>query len=59
LEEQLQERPDLFAAIPEVGAFNTIRSELSPNGPGNIPEFGTVKDKTEFKRCRNGFVSSY
>lgn len=46
----ITERPDLFAAaIPEVVAFNTIRSELSPNGPGNIPEFGTVKDKTEFK----------
>lgn len=46
----ITERPDLFAAaIPEVGSFNTIRSELSPNGPGNIPEFGTVKDKTEFK----------
>lgn len=23
--------------------------ERSPNGPANIPEFGTVKDETEFK----------
>ncbi|WP_264551828.1 prolyl oligopeptidase family serine peptidase [Flavobacterium sp. N2038] len=46
----ITERPDLFAAaIPEVGSFNTIRSEVSPNGPGNVPEFGTVKDPTEFK----------
>lgn len=46
----ITERPDLFAAaIPEVGAFNTIRSETSPNGPANIPEFGTVKDPVEFK----------
>ena len=32
-----------------MGAFNTIRSETSPNGPANIPEFGTVKDPIEFK----------
>lgn len=46
----MTERPDLFAAaIPEVGALNTLRAEMSPNGPGNVPEFGTVKDETEFK----------
>ncbi|MBV8245405.1 MAG: S9 family peptidase [Candidatus Eremiobacteraeota bacterium] len=43
-------RPDLFAAaIDEVGASNTMRSEFSPNGPPNIPEFGTVKDETGAK----------
>ncbi|MES2811283.1 MAG: prolyl oligopeptidase family serine peptidase [Bacteroidota bacterium] len=46
----MTERPDLFAAaIPEVGCLNTVRMENSPNGPGNTPEFGTVKDETEFK----------
>ena len=44
----LTERPDLFAAaIPEVGCLNTMRQEFSPNGPVNIPEFGTVKDSVE------------
>jgi len=46
----MTERPDLFAAaIPEVGCLNTVRMENSPNGPGNVPEFGTVKDEKEFK----------
>ena len=45
----LTERPDLFAAaIPEVGCMNPLRMENSPNGPGNIPEFGTVSDEKEF-----------
>lgn len=46
----MTERPDLFAAaIPEVGCLNTVRAENSPNGPGNVPEFGTVKKEDEFK----------
>jgi len=44
----MTERPDLFAvAIPEVGCLNTLRGEESPNGPVNVPEFGTVKDSVE------------
>jgi prolyl oligopeptidase len=44
----MTERPDLFAvAIPEVGVMNTLRAEESPNGPVNVPEFGTVKDSVE------------
>ncbi|MGQ1786827.1 prolyl oligopeptidase family serine peptidase [Saccharicrinis sp. GN24d3] len=44
----MTERPDLFAtAIAEVGCMNTMRGEFSPNGPVNIPEFGTVKDSVE------------
>jgi|WetSurMetagenome_2_1015567.scaffolds.fasta_scaffold00003_260 prolyl oligopeptidase len=44
----MTERPDLFAAvIPEVGCLNTVRAEESPNGPVNVPEFGTVKDSVE------------
>ena len=44
------ERPDMFAAaIGEVGLFNTMRFELTSNGPGNDIEFGTVKKEDEFK----------
>jgi prolyl oligopeptidase len=46
----ITERPDLFgAAIVNVGMANALRSEFSPNGPVNTPEFGTVKDETELK----------
>lgn len=45
----MTERPDLFAAvIPAVGCLNPLRAEASPNGPVNVPEFGTVKDSLEF-----------
>ena len=44
----MTERPDLFAAaIPQVGCMNPVRAEESPNGPVNVPEFGTVKDSVE------------
>jgi len=44
----ITERPDLFgAAICNVGCANAMRMEFAPNGPGNIPEFGTVKDSVE------------
>ena len=46
----ITERPDLYAAaICEVGVANSLRAEFSPNGPGNIAEFGTVKDSIECK----------
>ena len=46
----LEERPDLFAGvIDEVPAANPLRQEFSPNGPGNIPEFGTVADAQGFR----------
>lgn len=46
----MTERPDLFAAaMPQVGVLNATRSEYSPNGPVNVPEFGTVKNPEE---CR-------
>ncbi|MBX0292332.1 prolyl oligopeptidase family serine peptidase [Hymenobacter sp. HSC-4F20] len=46
----MTERPDLFAvAMPEVGCLNAVRMENSPNGPVNVPEFGTVQKEEECK----------
>ncbi|MBV8326377.1 prolyl oligopeptidase family serine peptidase [Chryseobacterium sp.] len=46
----ITERPDLFkAAIVEVGMTNMLRFENTPNGEGNIKEFGTSKNPDEFK----------
>ena len=44
----MTERPDLFAAaIPLVGCLNPLYAEESPNGPVNVPEFGTIQDSVE------------
>jgi prolyl oligopeptidase len=44
----ITERPDLFrAAICNVGCANAMRMEFAPNGPVNIPEFGTVENAEE------------
>ena len=46
----ITERPDLYgAAICNVGCANAMRMEFTPNGPSNVPEFGTVKDSVECK----------
>jgi prolyl oligopeptidase len=46
----LTERPDLFAGVIDlVPSGNTLRAEFSPNGPPNIPEFGTVSTAEGFK----------
>jgi prolyl oligopeptidase len=46
----LTERPDLFAGvISMVPGANTLRSELQPAGPINIPEFGTVQTEEGFQ----------
>ncbi|NTU54394.1 MAG: prolyl oligopeptidase family serine peptidase [Chlorobiaceae bacterium] len=46
----MTERPDLFAAVmPQVGVLNALRGEQSPNGPVNVPEFGTASDPVECK----------
>ncbi len=46
----MTERPDLFAGVIDVvPAANTIRSEFSPNGPDNIPEFGSITDQQGFR----------
>ncbi len=45
----LTEEPKLAAVVIDaVGSSNTLRAEFSPNGPPNIPEFGTVKDEAGF-----------
>jgi prolyl oligopeptidase len=46
----LTERPDLFAGvIALVPGANALRSEFSPSGPFNIPEFGTIQTEQGFK----------
>lgn len=46
----MTERPGLFAGVIDiVPAANTLRAEFSPNGPPNIPEFGTVANKQGFE----------
>jgi prolyl oligopeptidase len=46
----ITERPELFAAaIDAVPESDTVRSEFSPNGPPNIPEFGSVKTEPGFE----------
>ncbi|HXT50650.1 MAG TPA: prolyl oligopeptidase family serine peptidase, partial [Thermoanaerobaculia bacterium] len=43
------QRPDLFrAVVSHVGLYDMLRSEQSPNGRFNIPEFGTVTDPDQF-----------
>jgi prolyl oligopeptidase len=46
----ITERPDLFAAVIDaVPMSDVVRAEFTPNGPPNIPEFGTVKTEDGFK----------
>ena len=46
----ITERPDLFAAVIDaVGVSDTLRVELSENGPVNTPEFGSVKTQEGFE----------
>lgn len=43
-------RPDLYAvAIPEVGLTNALRTEITANGPNQIPEIGTLKNEEDTK----------
>ena len=46
----MEERPDLFAGmIDVVPVANPLRQEFSPNGPDNIPEFGSIRTEQGFK----------
>ena len=44
-----QHPEDFHAVISHVGIYDSLRSELSPNGAFNIPEFGTVENPEHFK----------
>jgi prolyl oligopeptidase len=40
----ITQHPELFAAaLDVVGVTDALRSETEPNGPGNVPEFGSSK----------------
>jgi prolyl oligopeptidase len=46
----MTERPDLFGAvIAAVGDMDMVRTELTPNGVPNIPEFGTHANEAGFR----------
>jgi len=46
----ITQHPDLFRAIvSEVGLYDMLRVELTPNGEFNTTEFGTVKDRAQFE----------
>ncbi len=54
----ITERPDLFgAALDDVGISDALRVELSPNGPPNVPEFGTTKSPEGYQALYE--MSSY
>jgi prolyl oligopeptidase len=36
------------AALVRVGATDSLREELTEGGPANVPEFGTVKDQSDY-----------
>src|SRR5688572_40325 len=47
----ITERPDLFAAATiSVGTTDMLRAEYQMNGPANIVEFGTTKEKAGFEQ---------
>jgi|GEM_PF-183695 len=46
----ITERPDLFAAAQvRSGCLNMLRSEQEPNGPPNVPEFGSSRTLEGFE----------
>ena len=46
----MEERPDLFAGVVDVvPVANPLRQEFSPNGPDNVPEFGSIKTEQGFR----------
>jgi prolyl oligopeptidase len=46
----LTQEPELFrAVVSEVGIYDMLRVELSPNGQFNVTEYGTVKNPEQFK----------
>lgn len=46
----MTERPDLFGAVVSlVGSMDMLRSEFSPNGAPNVPEFGSQATEAGFR----------
>src|SRR5207249_3050892 len=46
----LTQHPELArAVVSHVGIYDSLRTELEPNGEFNITEFGTVKDREQFE----------
>jgi prolyl oligopeptidase len=46
----LVQHPEMYRAVVSgVGIYDMLRTELSPNGVFNIPEYGTVKDPALFR----------
>jgi prolyl oligopeptidase len=47
---QLTQHPDLYhVVVSQVGVYDMLRSELSPNGLFNTTEFGSVRDSSQFR----------
>src|SRR4029077_18191155 len=45
----LTQHPELFrAVVSQVGIYDMLRVELSPNGEFDVTEFGTVKNPDQF-----------
>ncbi len=50
----ITEHPELFAAaLDVVGVSDALRSEFTPNGPPNIPEFGSVTSAAQVASLLN------
>ena len=46
----LTQHPDIaHAVVSSVGIYDMLRVELAPNGAFNVSEFGTVKDRDQFR----------
>jgi prolyl oligopeptidase len=46
----LTQHSEMFrAVVAEVGIYDMLRNELSPNAGFNVTEYGTVKDSDQFK----------
>jgi len=47
---ELTQHPDLFrVVVSQVGVYDMLRVELSPNGLFNTTEYGTVRDSAQFR----------
>jgi prolyl oligopeptidase len=46
----ITQHPELMkVAVSHVGTYDMLRVELSPNGAFNVPELGSVKDRSQFQ----------